>query len=112
LSRLNSPFRVEIRVSEMTPPLRGALLGPCEAAAWSAGEAAWVHDARAKPAAAAATADHDLKRWYQTTGIPIRFLSLTTSVAPPFAARYGQAHAAHEACHRPKIVRFTSSETT
>src|SRR5689334_13195558 len=48
-SRLNSVFRVEIAVSETTPPLRDAALAP------PAGGAA-EHDARTRPAAAAAAA--------------------------------------------------------
>src|SRR5215469_3052052 len=66
LSRLNRRFRVEIPVSETTPPLREAAPGP-------AGAVADEHDARTKPAAAAAatTADRDLSRLYHATPIAI-----------------------------------------
>ena len=78
LSRLNSDFRVAILVSEMTPPLREAALLPGEVAPGPAAGDADVHDARTKPAAAAATAaDRDLNRSRQAMRIPIRFLSST-----------------------------------
>lgn len=73
MSRLNRRFRVEIPVSETTPPLREAAPGP-------AGAVADEHDARTKPAAAAAatTADRDLSRLYHATPIAIP-LPLTTT---------------------------------
>jgi hypothetical protein len=67
---LNRRFRIEIPVSEMTPPLREAAPGP-------AGGAVGEHDNRTNPAAAVAatTADRDLSRLHQPTRIPTRFLS-------------------------------------
>ena len=86
MSRLNRRFRVEIPVSETTPPLREAAPGP-------AGAVADEHDARTKPAAAAAatTADRDLSRLYRATPIAIRFLSPPqndTSICGPATVKH------------------------
>ena len=75
MSRLNSVLRVEIVVSEMTPPLG-------EAAPLPPAGAVGAHDVNAKPAVAAATtiADRALRRLRQATRIPVRFLSPATSM--------------------------------
>jgi hypothetical protein len=63
MSRLNSDFSVEISFSEMTPPLR-------EAAPRRVAGGACVHDARTRPATAAATpADRNLRQVRQETRI-------------------------------------------
>jgi len=95
---LNSDFKVEIPVSEMTPPLR-------ELALWPVAGALGEHDAKTKPAAAAATtmADRAPRRLRQATRIPVRFLSPATSMTPPSMPRHARpGHGVHqELAHRP-----------
>src|SRR5215472_13546980 len=76
------------------PPLCDGEPGPRDAVPGPAGGAADEHDASTRPAAPAATtaARRDLRRLRQPTRIPIRLLSLTTSMTltvhgPPRAPR-------------------------
>src|SRR5690242_7420565 len=108
LSRLNSDFKVEIPVSEMTPPFREATPLSGEVVPGPAAGGADVHDARTKPAAAAATtaAARDLRRSGQATRIPIRFLSPATSMPPRSMPRRMQARARPpREARRPTPVR-------
>ena len=97
LSRLNRRFRVEIPVSETTPPLREAAPGP-------AGAVADEQDARTKPAAAAAatTADRDLSRLYHATPIAVP-LPLTTTKRHHHLCRPATAKHRHGADEDPGL---------
>jgi hypothetical protein len=82
---LNSDLKMAMLVSEMTPPFRETPALPGEVVPRPEAGDADVHDARTKPATAAATtaADRDLRRSDQATRIPILFLSPATSMPPP-----------------------------
>src|SRR5215467_9870383 len=85
LSRLNSDLKVEIPVSDTTPPLRDAVPGPLDAAPGPLVGAPGEHDASTEPAATAAAtaAARDVRRLRHANLIPVRSLWPAISMTPP-----------------------------